>query len=65
MVDAASYRDGADDREMAVPKGDPFHQFRKDVDSGKLPAVSWLVPPERFSDHPGSPGTAPGTSLRL
>ena len=48
------YRDGADEREMAIPKGDPFYRFRKDVDSGKLPAVSWLVPPERFSDHPSS-----------
>ena len=48
------YRDGADEREMAIPKGDPFYRFRKDVDSGKLPAVSWLVPPERVSDHPSS-----------
>ena len=38
-----------------VPKGDVFHQFRKDVRTGKLPTVSWLVAPERFSDHPGSP----------
>ena len=49
------YRDGAATREMAIPKGDPLHQFRKDVDGGKLPAVSWLVASERFSDHPGSP----------
>lgn len=49
------YRDGAEEREMAVPKGDPLYRFRKDVDSGKLPTVSWLVAPERFSDHPGSP----------
>jgi len=48
------YQDGADEREMAIPKGDPFYRFRKDVDSGKLPAVSWLVPPERVSDHPSS-----------
>jgi phospholipase C len=39
---------------MEVPKGDVLHQFRADVDSGKLPTVSWLVAPERFSDHPGS-----------
>lgn len=38
-----------------VPKGDIFHQFRKDVDSGKLPTVSWLVAPQRFSDHTSSP----------
>lgn len=43
------------EREMQVPKGDPLHRFRRDVESGKLPKVSWLVPPERFSDHPGSP----------
>lgn len=49
------YRDGASRREMAIPKGDPLHRFRKDVDSGTLPAVSWLVAPERFSDHPASP----------
>ncbi|SEQ79380.1 phosphocholine-specific phospholipase C [Pedobacter rhizosphaerae] len=38
-----------------VPKGDIFHQFRKDVDENKLPAVSWLVAPQRFSDHTSSP----------
>lgn len=38
-----------------IPKGDIFHQFRKDVDSGKLPTVSWLVAPQRFSDHTSSP----------
>jgi len=40
---------------IVVPKGDVLHQFRKDVDDKKLPVVSWLVAPERFSDHPGSP----------
>lgn len=38
-----------------IPKGDIFHQFRKDVDGGKLPTVSWLVAPQRFSDHTSSP----------
>ena len=38
-----------------MPKGDVLHQFREDVRSGKLPTVSWIVPPERFSDHPSSP----------
>ncbi|MFD2285126.1 phospholipase C, phosphocholine-specific [Pedobacter petrophilus] len=38
-----------------IPKGDIFHQFRKDVDSGNLPAVSWLVAPQKFSDHTSSP----------
>lgn len=38
-----------------IPKGDIFHQFREDVNSGKLPTVSWLVAPQRFSDHTSSP----------
>lgn len=40
---------------LVVPKGDVLHQFRKDVSEKKLPVVSWLVAPERFSDHPSSP----------
>jgi phospholipase C len=39
---------------MLAPKGDLFHQFRTDVNSGSLPTVSWLVSPEVFSDHPTS-----------
>jgi phospholipase C len=49
------YQDSGVSREMAVPKSDPLHRFRKDVDDGTLPTVSWLIPSERFSDHPGSP----------
>jgi phospholipase C len=49
------YRDGDTQRQMAIPKGDILHQFRHDVKNGQLPAVSWLVPPSNFSDHPGSP----------
>jgi phospholipase C len=49
------YRDGAKTQEMLIPKGDVLHQFRQDVETGRLPAVSWLVPPENFSDHPSSP----------
>jgi len=47
----------ADAREniINVPKGDILHQFRADVESGKLPAVSWLAGPQHFSDHPSSP----------
>ncbi|WP_097132588.1 phosphocholine-specific phospholipase C [Pedobacter xixiisoli] len=40
---------------VKVPKGDIFYQFRKDVNEGKLPTVSWLVAPQRFSDHTSSP----------
>lgn len=40
---------------ITIPKNDIFHQFRSDVDNGKLPTVSWLVAPEKFSDHTSSP----------
>ncbi|MGC4017307.1 MAG: phospholipase C, phosphocholine-specific [Luteolibacter sp.] len=49
------YREGQEEREVFVPAGDVLHQFRKDVDTGKLPTVSWLVAPENFSDHPSAP----------
>ncbi len=50
-----AYKEGQTDRRMQVPKGDVLHQFREDVHTGKLPAVSWIVAPENFSDHPGAP----------
>jgi phospholipase C len=50
-----SYDDNGEKRTMKVPKGDVLHQFRDDVKTGKLPAVSWIVAPENFSDHPGAP----------
>lgn len=49
------YDDNGTPREMKVPKGDVLFQFRKDVNEGKLPTVSWLIAPSNFSDHPGSP----------
>lgn len=42
------------ERKVKVPKGDVFHQFREDVKNGALPTVSWLIAPERLSDHPTS-----------
>ncbi|MDF2188224.1 phospholipase C, phosphocholine-specific [Paraflavitalea sp. CAU 1676] len=48
------YKDGDTDREVQLPKGDILHQFRSDVNEGKLPTVSWIVAPENFSDHPGA-----------
>ncbi len=48
------YQDGDQEREVLVPEGDTLHQFRADVDGGNLPAVSWIVAPENFSDHPGA-----------
>jgi phospholipase C len=53
-LSSISYSDGGAEHRVQVPKGDPLHQFRKDVANGSLPTVSWLVPSERFSDHPGS-----------
>ena len=48
------YKEGNEEREVRIPKGDVLYQFRKDVESGELPTVSWLVAPENFSDHPAS-----------
>ncbi len=54
-VTTQTYRDGDTERTMTIPKGDVLHQFRADVQSKKLPTVSWIVAPENFSDHPGAP----------
>ncbi|TXH21086.1 MAG: phospholipase C, phosphocholine-specific [Chitinophagaceae bacterium] len=43
------------EQSVEIPKEDLFYQFRKDVESGQLPTVSWLVAPESFSDHTSSP----------
>jgi len=48
------YKDGDTDREVNVPKGDVLYQFREDVKNNQLPAVSWIVAPQKFSDHPSS-----------
>lgn len=53
-LDSLTFDDNGTERKMKVPKGDVFHQFRKDVEEGKLPTVSWLTSPESFSDHPSS-----------
>ena len=50
-----AYDDNGTQRELSVPAGDILYQFRKDVDEGKLPAVSWLAAPQNFSDHPSAP----------
>jgi len=54
-VATVSYHDGDIIHEAKAPQGDVLYQFRTDVNSGKLPMVSWLVAPENFSDHPTSP----------
>lgn len=50
-----SYEEGGEQRRLEIPAGDILHQFRQDADNGRLPAVSWLVGPENFSDHPTAP----------
>jgi phospholipase C len=54
-LEAIDFHDGDKPSQMNVPKGDVLYQFRKDVNDGKLPTVSWLSAPEKFSDHPTSP----------
>lgn len=54
-VEDLSYSDNGEQRSTKVPKGDILHQFRQDVKTGKLPTVSWLVAPQKFSDHPSAP----------
>lgn len=55
QLDSLRYKDGDTEYEMKVPKGDVLHQFRQDVNSGQLPAISWVIGSANFSDHPGSP----------
>jgi len=55
QLESITYDDQGTERTVNIPSGDVLHQFRSDVDKGTLPAVSWLVPPCNFSDHPGAP----------
>jgi phospholipase C len=50
-----TYNDRGEQRELNIPKGDVLYQFRKDVESGKLPTVSWLAAAQNLSDHPSAP----------
>lgn len=54
-ISSIKYDDNGQSREATVPKGDVLHQFRDDVNKGKLPTVSWLAGPQNFSDHPSAP----------
>lgn len=54
-LETIHYTDNGGEKSVQVPKGDIFYQFRKDVDEGNLPTVSWLVAPCNYSDHPGAP----------
>jgi phospholipase C len=54
-LETLAYRAEGKQQTMKVPKGDIFHEFRKDVNEGTLPVISWLTAPENFSDHPSAP----------
>lgn len=54
-VTTLSYKENGEKRELLVPKGDVLYQFRKDVETGQLPTVSWLSAAQNFSDHPSAP----------
>lgn len=49
------YEENGEQRELPVPKGDFLYQFRKDVETGNLPTVSWLAGAQNLSDHPSAP----------
>jgi len=54
-LSSLKYENQGKKEEVIVPKGDLLYQFRKDVNEGKLPTVSWLASPKNFSDHPSAP----------
>src|SRR5690606_31531554 len=45
-----TYKEGEVERQIEIRKGNILFQFREDVKNNKLPTVSWLVPPGKFSD---------------
>lgn len=58
------YRNAADSSPLAqkartgtniAVSGTPFDILKSDVESGKLPQVSWIVAPEAYSEHPNWP----------
>ena len=55
VLEELTFEDQGNSQTMLVPKGDVLYEFRKDVNEGKLPTISWLTAPEKFSDHPTSP----------
>ena len=55
QLDSLAFEDDGLGHTIHVPKGDVLYQFRKDVNEGKLPTISWLTAPEKFSDHPTAP----------
>ncbi len=63
-LDSLSFESEGKSQSMKVPKGDILYQFRKDVNEGKLPTISWLTAPESSPTIQPHPGTEPGTSPR-
>ncbi|SHJ69650.1 phospholipase C [Arenibacter nanhaiticus] len=55
QTETISYTENGEERSVKIPKGDILHQFREDVNKDQLPTVSWLVAPQKFSDHPSAP----------
>jgi phospholipase C len=55
QTETLEYTENGEKRSTKIPKGDVLHGFRKDVETGQLPQVSWLVAPKNFSDHPSAP----------
>jgi phospholipase C len=53
-LEEITYEDSGTMRNLKLPRGDLFHQFRDDVKTDKLPSVSWIAAPENLSDHPSS-----------
>ena len=51
-LEPITYHDGPVERSLNIPKSDVLSGFRRDVARGNLPAVSWIVAPRQFSDHP-------------
>ncbi|SDV49690.1 phosphocholine-specific phospholipase C [Chitinasiproducens palmae] len=43
-----------------MPDGGFLQSLRDDVAKGTLPAVSWIIPPGEFSEHPGPSSPAKG-----
>ena len=39
--------------QAAFDAGAIFNAFRADVKAGRLPQVSWIIPPDVYSEHPG------------
>ncbi len=54
-LETISFQEGGKTISMKVPKGDVLYQLRKDCEENKLPTISWLCPPGKFSDHPSNP----------